>query len=66
MVTGEGVDEGSAASSTEGSARVAGDVLGPATSGDPDTEESPAGPDLVETPESRRAHDGQQLAEGEG
>ncbi len=66
LVTDEGVDEGSAAMSSEGDAGPDPDVMGPAAQGEPDRPQQESGPDPVETLESRRAHDGQQLAQGEG
>jgi len=68
LVEREGVDEGSAAVSTEGDAGPDPDVdvVGAPGHGGPVNDEQDAGPDPVETPESRRAHDGQQLAAGEG
>ena len=66
LVADEGVDEGSAAMSTEGDAGSEPDVVGPGTRGKPDLPQQEPGPDPVETPASRRAHEGQQLQEGEG
>ncbi len=66
LVTDEGVDEGSAAMSSEGDAGPSGDVLGPDPAGSPTPPQQEPGPDPVETIESRRAHDGQQLEVGEG
>ena len=66
LVTDEGVDEGSAAMSTEGDAGPDPDVLGAGTQGEPDRPQQESGPDPVETPASRQAHEGQQLAQGEG
>ena len=66
LVTDEGVDEGSAASSTEGDSGPDVDAVGPSVAGGPRNDEQDAAPDPVETIESRRAHDGQQLEAGEG
>lgn len=66
LVSEEGVDQGSAAMSTEGDAGPDLDAVGTGTQGGPDTEEQPAGPDPVDTLASRRAKEGQQLAAGEG
>jgi len=68
LMISEGVDEKSAAMSTEGDAGPDpdADVVGAPGHGGPVNDEQDAGPDPVETPESRRAHDGQQLAAGEG
>lgn len=64
-MTEEGVDEGSAKMSTEGDAGPDVDAVGPSAAG-PANPEQQAAPDPVETLESRRAHDGQQLQAGEG
>lgn len=69
LVAPEGVDEGSAASSTEGDSAPDVDAVGPSVApapGGPRNDEQDAAPDPVETMESRRAHDGQQLQVGEG
>lgn len=72
LVAGEGVDEGSAASTDEGlGLAVAGaDVVGEPPRGAPDQEQSPAEPVDMETPQSRRSRDergtGQQYSTGEG
>lgn len=68
LVPAEGVDEASAASTPEGDVTPdpGADVVGRPGHGGPVNDEQDAGPDPVETPESRRAHDGQQLAVGEG
>lgn len=68
LVAAEGVDEGPADSVTEGpgAPEPEADVVGRPGHGRPVNDEQDAAPDLVETPESRRAHDGQQLATGEG
>ena len=63
LVTDEGVDEGSADMSAEAAGLGHGDVDGPHVTPHPDHD---AGPVPVETPESVRAHDGQQLEAGEG
>ena len=63
LVTDEGVDEGSADMSAEAAGLGHGDVDGPHPTEHPDHD---AGPVPVETPESRRALEGQQLEVGEG
>ena len=63
LVTSEGVDEGSADSTAEGAGLGHADADGPHPTEHPDHD---AGPVPVETPDSVRAHDGQQLAAGEG
>jgi hypothetical protein len=66
LVAEEGVDQGSAAMSGEGDAGPDVDTVGPPAAGVPVNDEQDAAPDPVETLESRRAHDGQQLQAGEG
>lgn len=68
LVSAEGVDEASAASTLEGDVTPdpGADVVGQPGRGGPVNDEQDAVPDPVETPASRRAHDGQQLAAGEG
>jgi hypothetical protein len=66
LVAEEGVDEGSAASSTEGDSGPDVEAVGPSAHAAPTNDEQDAAPDPVETTESRRAHDGQQLEAGEG
>ena len=66
LVSEEGVDQGSAASTVEGEDAGASGVLGASPQGAPVNDEQEAGPDPVETIESRRAQDGQQLEVGEG
>lgn len=73
LVAEEGVDQGSADSTAEAaSEQVAdsSDLLGEPPRGAPVDEAQAAGPDDMETPESRAARDdrgpGQQLTEGEG
>lgn len=73
LVAEEGVDQASADSTAEAaSEQVAGsqDVLGEPPRGAPVDDAQAAGPDDMETPQSRTARDargpGQQLAEGEG
>jgi len=68
LVPVEGVDEASAASTREGDVTPdrSADVVGQPGHGGPVNDEQDAVPDPVETPESRQAHDGQQLAAGEG
>jgi hypothetical protein len=66
LVTDEGVDEGSAAMSAEGDSGPDVDAVGPSFAGGPRNDEQEAAPDPVETMESRRAQDGQQLQAGEG
>ena len=66
LVAPEGVDEGSAKASTEGDSGPDLDAVGPSVAGGPRNDEQDAAPDPVETTESRRAHDGQQLQAGEG
>lgn len=63
LVAGEGVDEGSAAATDEAAGLGHGDVEGPHVRPHPDHD---AGPVPVDTPESVRAREGQQLAAGEG
>jgi hypothetical protein len=63
LVTSEGVDEGSADMSVEGAGLGHADVDGPHATEHPDHD---AGPVPVETPESVRAAEGQQLEVGEG
>lgn len=63
LVAGEGVDEGSAQGEPT---QPPADVVGPGPHGAPEREESPAPPDVLETEQSRRRQDGQQLAAGEG
>ena len=63
LVTSEGVDEGSAASTAEGAGLGHADADGPHVTPHPDHD---AGPVPVETPESVRAQEGQQLEAGEG
>ena len=69
LTTGEGVDEGSAASSAEGPGTGGGGGTGPAAGPDGGSAPPPAPPDDVETADSRKAHQrdiGQQLEVGEG
>ena len=66
LVAEEGVDQGSAASSTEGDAGPDVDAVGPSVSSGPRNDEQDAAPDPVETLESRRAQHGQQQQVGEG
>ena len=63
LVTGEGVDEGSSDMSAEAAGLGHGDVDGPHPTEHPDHD---AGPVPVDTPESVRAREGQQLEAGEG
>ena len=68
LVTSEGVDEGSAASTVEGSDSGGSPAVGRSVAADPESQ--PAPPDDMETAESRalRAErgTGQQLEAGEG
>lgn len=77
LTTTEGVDEGSAASTVEGTDTGGAEGAGLGHCTDPDRprdehgggENRPAPPYVVESPESRAAHSadtGQQLAAGEG
>ena len=66
LVAEEGVDEGSAKMSTEGDAGPDLDAVGPSAAGAARNDEQDAAPEPVETPESRRATEGQQLEVGEG
>jgi hypothetical protein len=66
LVAEEGVDQGSAKMSTEGDAGPDLDAVGPSAAGAPVNDEQDAAPDEVSTPESARAHNGQQLEVGEG
>ena len=73
LVTGEGVDEGSAASTVEGLEEHADegvDLVGEPPRGAPDDEQAPAEPVDVERGGPREAREaggsGQQLAAGEG
>ena len=66
LVAEEGVDQGSAASSTEGDAGPDVDAVGPSVAAGPRNDEQDAAPDVVETDASRRAQEGQQLEVGEG
>jgi hypothetical protein len=69
LVTDEGVDEGSAASTAEDAGSGASGTSGSPTRGGPATEQDPAGPLDVETGDvtaARRVAPGQELAEGEG
>lgn len=63
LVAPEGVDEGSAASSTEGEAHPSADVTGAPPVGDARTEADAAPP---VPPHTTDPGPGQQLAEGEG
>ena len=66
LVAEEGVDQGSAAASTEGDAGPDIDAVGPSAGAGPRNDEQNAAPDPVETIESRRAQEGQQSQVGEG
>lgn len=69
LVTDEGVDEGSRASTAEGPGSGSGDVQGAPPAGGPAREEDPHEPLLVETDDvtaARRSAPGQELEEGEG
>ena len=69
LTAGEGVDEGSAASTAEGAGTGGGGDTGLTAGADGGSDPQPAPPDDVETSESRKAHErdiGQQLEAGEG
>ena len=69
LTAGEGVDEGSAASTAEEAGTGSGGGVGAAPAAGGQTDAQPAPPDDVETAESRRASEsdlGQQLEAGEG
>ena len=69
LTTGEGVDEGSAASTAEGAGTGSGGSIGSAPSAGVQTDSQPAPPADVDTAESRKASAsdlGQQLEAGEG
>lgn len=69
LVTTEGVDEGSAASTAEGEGTGGGRTDGSAVSGRPAEESDPTGPEDLDTEEGRAARKGapgQELAQGEG
>ncbi len=69
LTAGEGVDEGSAASTAEGAGTASGGGVGPAPAAGGQTDPQPAPPDEVGTADSRKAAEsdpGQQLEAGEG
>ena len=68
LSTGEGVDEGSAASTAEGAGTGGGGGTGPAAGAGEQADTQPAPPDDVGTPQSREASSdlGQELEAGEG